>query len=135
MADFAHLEKMGRELKCPICLSLLNSAASLTCNHVFCNGCLMKSMKTDSHCPVCKVPYRRREIRPAPHMDNLVSIYKNMEAASGVNIHVTQNAVSTKAPAGNNQLENNTEPEKSNTGQLSCGNQRRRESSRSCQKN
>lgn len=31
------------------------------------------------------------EVRPALHMDNLVSIYKNMEAASGTNIFVTQN--------------------------------------------
>lgn len=30
------------------------------------------------------------EVRPAPHMDNLVSIYKNMETAAGVNIHTTQ---------------------------------------------
>lgn len=64
MADISHLERMGRELKCPIwytsdsffagdlilynlnvsfsfffivySLSLLNSAVSLTCNHVFC---------------------------------------------------------------------------------------------------
>lgn len=35
------------------------------------------------------------EVRPAPHMDNLVSIYKNMEAASGVNMLVTQNAPAT----------------------------------------
>ncbi|GER24630.1 protein BREAST CANCER SUSCEPTIBILITY 1 homolog [Striga asiatica] len=49
-------------------------------------------MKTASNCPVCKVPYRRREIRPAPHMDNLVSVYKSMEVAAGVSIFVTQTA-------------------------------------------
>ncbi|XP_027158401.1 protein BREAST CANCER SUSCEPTIBILITY 1 homolog [Coffea eugenioides] len=95
-ADTSHLEKMGRELKCPICLSLLNSAVSLSCNHVFCNCCIEKSMKSASDCPVCKVPFRRREIRPAPHMDNLVSIYKSMEVASGVNIFVTQTAPTTR---------------------------------------
>lgn len=36
------------------------------------------------------------EVRPAPHMDNLVSIYKSMEAASGINIFVTQNLSSAK---------------------------------------
>ncbi|GMI70669.1 hypothetical protein HRI_000736200 [Hibiscus trionum] len=91
MGDPSHLEKMGSELKCPICLSLLNSAVSLTCNHVFCNACILKSMKSGSDCPVCKVPYRRREVRPAPHMDNLVNIYKSMEVASGFSIFVTQN--------------------------------------------
>ncbi|KAF8096142.1 hypothetical protein N665_0317s0048 [Sinapis alba] len=91
MGDTSHLEKMGRELKCPICLSLFNSAASLSCNHVFCNECIVKSMKVDATCPVCKIPFHRREIRGAPHMDSLVSIYKNMEDASGVNMFVSQN--------------------------------------------
>ncbi|OEL22371.1 Protein BREAST CANCER SUSCEPTIBILITY 1-like protein [Dichanthelium oligosanthes] len=90
MADVGSLERMGRELKCPICLSLLSSAVSITCNHIFCNGCLMESMKSSSSCPVCKVPFRRREIRPAPHMDNLVSVFKSMEAAAGTSIVSTQ---------------------------------------------
>ncbi|KAE8816292.1 Protein BREAST CANCER SUSCEPTIBILITY 1-like protein [Hordeum vulgare] len=90
MADTASLERMGRELKCPICLSLLRSAVSVTCNHIFCSDCLMESMKSSSSCPVCKVPFRRREIRPAPHMDNLVGILKSMEAASGCNVVSTQ---------------------------------------------
>ncbi|KAG6695789.1 hypothetical protein I3843_09G113500 [Carya illinoinensis] len=97
------LERMGRELKCPICLSLLCSAVSLTCNHVFCNSCIVKSMKSSCTCPVCKVPYRRREVRPAPHMDNLVSVYKSMEVASGINIFVTQNTSSTKLSDGEKQ--------------------------------
>ncbi|CAH9111800.1 unnamed protein product, partial [Cuscuta europaea] len=96
MSGAAHLERMGRELKCPICLSLLNSAASLTCNHVFCDSCIHASMKSSAYCPVCKVPFRPREIRPAPQMDNLVSIYKSLEAASGVNIFDTQTETSTK---------------------------------------
>lgn len=104
MGDPDHLEKMGRELKCPICLSLLDSAVSLTCNHVFCNACIMKSMKLGSNCPVCKVPYHRRELRAAPHMDSLVSIYKSMEAASGVNIFLTQTAATNK-PNEENSVE------------------------------
>ncbi|CAN7109352.1 unnamed protein product [Brassica rapa subsp. narinosa] len=73
------------------CLSLFDSAASLSCNHVFCNECIVKSMKVDATCPVCKIPFHRREIRGAPHMDSLVSIYKNMEDASGVHMFVSQN--------------------------------------------
>uniref|UniRef100_A0A0D9WII5 RING-type E3 ubiquitin transferase BRCA1 n=1 Tax=Leersia perrieri TaxID=77586 RepID=A0A0D9WII5_9ORYZ len=96
MADVGSLEKMGRELKCPICLSLLNSAVSISCNHVFCNNCLTESMKSASNCPVCKVPFRRREMRPAPHMDNLVSIFKSMEAAIGTNVVSTQEAPAVK---------------------------------------
>ncbi|PKA46564.1 Protein breast cancer susceptibility 1 like [Apostasia shenzhenica] len=100
MADFVHLEKMGRELKCPICLSLLKSAVSLACNHVFCNLCIVESMRSVSNCPVCKLPFRRREIHPAPHMDNLVSIYKSMEAASGLSIFTTQ-----VGPSKNSEVE------------------------------
>ncbi|XP_029130849.1 protein BREAST CANCER SUSCEPTIBILITY 1 homolog isoform X2 [Cajanus cajan] len=55
------LERMGRELKCPICWSLLDSAVSLTCNHLFCNSCIFKSMKSASACPVCKIPFTRRD--------------------------------------------------------------------------
>ncbi|MCL7051643.1 hypothetical protein MKW94_025247 [Papaver nudicaule] len=90
MAALAHLEKMGRELKCPICLGLLKSAVSLTCNHIFCDVCIKKTMKSVSHCPVCKVPFGRREVRPAPNMDNLVSIYKSMESASGIDTLASQ---------------------------------------------
>lgn len=62
-------------------------------------------MKSGFTCPVCKVPYRRREVHPAPHMDNLVTIYKSMEVASGFNIFVTQNAPSTKVSDGGNNAE------------------------------
>lgn len=36
------------------------------------------------------------EIRAAPHMDSLVSIYKSMEVSSGVNIFDTQNVPGAK---------------------------------------
>ncbi|KAF0925258.1 hypothetical protein E2562_015971 [Oryza meyeriana var. granulata] len=100
MADMGSLEKMGRELKCPICLSLLSSAVSISCNHIFCNDCLTESMKSASSCPVCKVPFRRREMRPAPHMDNLVCIFKGMEAAIGTNVVSTQLTPAVKMAEG-----------------------------------
>ncbi|KAF8114992.1 hypothetical protein N665_0030s0041 [Sinapis alba] len=109
--DATHLEKMGRELKCPICLSLFNYAVSLTCNHVFCNECIVKSMKLDATCPVCKIPYHRREIRGAPHMDSLVSIYKNMEAASGFHMFVSQ---SKQLPSEKEKHVGNVSTEKEN---------------------
>lgn len=77
-------------------------------------------MKSASSCPVCKVPFRRREVRPAPHMDNLVSIYKSMEVASGFNIFVTQTVPSTKISDEENQ----------SVGGVTCG---RQESDRKCQ--
>ncbi|KAJ1263599.1 hypothetical protein BS78_09G198000 [Paspalum vaginatum] len=100
MADVGSLERMGRELKCPICLSLLSSAVSISCNHIFCNGCLTESMKSASSCPVCKVPFRRREIRPALHMDNLVAVFKSMEAAAGTSVVSTQLTPAPKVADG-----------------------------------
>nr|XP_028947421.1 uncharacterized protein LOC103414828 isoform X2 [Malus domestica] len=44
----------------PLHLSLLSSADSLNCNHLFCNTCTVKLMKSGSICPVYKIPYRRR---------------------------------------------------------------------------
>ncbi|KAL1318807.1 hypothetical protein AAHE18_15G231700 [Arachis hypogaea] len=43
-------------------LSLLISPASLPCSHVFCNFCIVKSMKSSSDCPVCKLPFFPQEI-------------------------------------------------------------------------
>ncbi|KAL6841523.1 hypothetical protein ACP4OV_028666 [Aristida adscensionis] len=113
MADAGSLERMGRELKCPICLSLLTSAVSITCNHIFCNGCLVESMKSASACPVCKVPFRRREMRPAPHMDNLVAVFKSMEAAAGTSVVSTQVSPSPKCADGSECGNNGSKPKRS----------------------
>lgn len=48
--------------------------------------------------PCFSIIIRATEIRPALHMDNLVSIYKNMEIASGVNMFLTQSNPSSKLP-------------------------------------
>ena len=40
------------------------------------------------------------EIRPAPHMDNLVSVFKSMEAAAGTSVVSTQLTPAPKV-AGN----------------------------------
>ncbi|XLR24264.1 hypothetical protein S83_052164, partial [Arachis hypogaea] len=72
-------------------LSLLNSPASLPCSHVFCNFCIVNSMKSSSDCPVCKIPFFPREVRLSPRLLNLVNIYKRMERSSGMNLFLTQN--------------------------------------------
>ncbi|KAJ7553461.1 hypothetical protein O6H91_06G099100 [Diphasiastrum complanatum] len=98
VAEESHqLEKLGGELKCSICLSLLKQAASLTCNHCYCTSCILESLKRAPCCPLCKLPTTRREVRPAPHMDNLVTIYKGMERAAGVNIYVSQSISAAQA--------------------------------------
>ncbi|MED6183341.1 hypothetical protein PIB30_037068 [Stylosanthes scabra] len=97
MASRTDLEEMGRELQCPICF------------------CIVKSMKSSSDCPVCKLPFFPRgttppltllslskvplvilgilyeEVHPSPRTLNLVNIYKRMERSSGINLFLTQN--------------------------------------------
>ncbi|CAK9277059.1 unnamed protein product [Sphagnum jensenii] len=91
------LEIMGRELKCAICLSLFRQAAALSCNHTFCNVCILQSLKRSSCCPICKLPTTRREVRAAPHMDNLVSAYCHMENVLGMNFFASQPTLSEPA--------------------------------------
>ncbi|CAK9233632.1 unnamed protein product [Sphagnum troendelagicum] len=94
------LEIMGRELKCAICLSLFRQAAALSCNHTFCNVCILQSLKRSSCCPICKLPTTRREVRAAPHMDNLVSAYRHMESVLGMNFFASQPTLSEPAQDG-----------------------------------
>jgi hypothetical protein len=49
------------------------------------------------------------EVRAAPHMDNLVSIYKSMEIASGFNIFVTQNPPPSTKLSGDAKKKKKTE--------------------------
>ncbi|CAL0334681.1 unnamed protein product [Lupinus luteus] len=114
----SYLQRMATELNCPICWSLLDSAVSLTCNHVFCKSCILKSMKSVSDCPVCKVPFTRREVRPAPQMDNMVNIYKSMESASGISTPVTQNVPITKLTDGEKLPEGDTDCEMKDAGEI-----------------
>lgn len=80
------IQRMAEELKCPICQGLLNRAASLSCNHVFCSSCIVPSLEQNSSCPVCKMPVGPREALPTPHMDALVNIYRSMEVAAGISL-------------------------------------------------
>ncbi|KAG6403103.1 hypothetical protein SASPL_135320 [Salvia splendens] len=71
-----HLHKLRFELNCALCLNMLNKPILLPCNHVFCNSCVEFS----SHCPACQQRFTNQEIRPAFHMENIVAIYKNLDA-------------------------------------------------------
>ncbi|XP_058101493.1 BRCA1-associated RING domain protein 1-like isoform X2 [Magnolia sinica] len=78
-----HLQKMGLELKCPICLNLLSQPMLLPCNHIFCRSCISRPMEFGLKCLVCKSPFVNQDLRFAPHMETMVSIYKSLDAAFG----------------------------------------------------
>ncbi|KAM1234441.1 hypothetical protein ACFX2I_004036 [Malus domestica] len=76
-----HFQKLGLELKCPLCLNLLNRPTLLPCNHIFCNSCI-----PSSSCPVCKAEVADRDLRPVPFMENIVAIYKSLDASFCTNL-------------------------------------------------
>ncbi|KAK1308994.1 hypothetical protein QJS10_CPA09g01972 [Acorus calamus] len=74
-----HLRKMELELKCPVCLKLLSQSKQLPCDHVLCSHCI-SNMKNDLRCPLCKMSHTHQDLRPIPHLESIVSIFKNMSA-------------------------------------------------------
>ncbi|CAI0385826.1 unnamed protein product [Linum tenue] len=92
---FLHLQKLALELKCPLCLNFLKKPHLLPCDHIFCRSCLPKSKHLGLECPYCKGPYADEDSRHLPFIENLVSIYRGLDAA----FHVTaMQSVGSGAP-------------------------------------
>ncbi|CAN8295721.1 unnamed protein product [Cochlearia groenlandica] len=83
-----HLQKLALELKCPLCLELLNRPVLLPCDHVFCDSCIHESSQIDSSCLICKSKYSEKALRNLQFMESVISIYKSLNAA--VSVHLPQ---------------------------------------------
>ncbi|PNJ24903.1 TRIM5 isoform 6 [Pongo abelii] len=72
------LVNVKEEVTCPICLELLTQPLSLDCGHSFCQACLTANHKKSTldkgerSCPVCRVSYQPKNIRPNRHVANIV---------------------------------------------------------------
>ncbi|KAI3722343.1 hypothetical protein L2E82_33379 [Cichorium intybus] len=101
-----HLQKLGLELKCPLCLQLFNRPVLLPCNHIFCTSCMPKAVELGSECPACKHQYVDREAKPASFIENIVNIYRNIDATFNANVfHPVRSdvtRVSAQSPASIN---------------------------------
>ncbi|ESQ36529.1 hypothetical protein EUTSA_v10006912mg [Eutrema salsugineum] len=86
-----HLQKLGLELKCPLCLKLLNRPVLLPCDHVFCESCIHKSSQVESSCLVCKSKYPKKARRNLHIMESVISMYKSLNAAVSVHLPQLQN--------------------------------------------
>ncbi|KAJ8552995.1 hypothetical protein K7X08_020388 [Anisodus acutangulus] len=75
-----HIQKLGLELKCPLCLNLLTKPTLLPCDHIFCNFCVPRSTQVQCECPVCKHQYVDQEIRAVPHMESMIAIFRSLDA-------------------------------------------------------
>jgi superfamily II DNA or RNA helicase len=46
------------ELECGICLHTVRDARITPCAHIFCGGCILRSLKEKAECPQCRSPVR-----------------------------------------------------------------------------
>uniref|UniRef100_A0A8C5V7P2 RING-type E3 ubiquitin transferase n=1 Tax=Microcebus murinus TaxID=30608 RepID=A0A8C5V7P2_MICMU len=73
------LVNLKEEVTCPICLDLLTEPLSLDCGHSFCQACITANHRKsiidqqgESSCPVCRITYQLRNLRPNRHVANIV---------------------------------------------------------------
>ncbi|EPY80451.1 tripartite motif-containing protein 5-like [Camelus ferus] len=73
------LVNIQEKVTCPICLELLTETRSLDCGHTFSQACITannKESKTgqegESSCPLCRVSYEPKNLRPNRHVANIV---------------------------------------------------------------
>ncbi|XP_061343469.1 BRCA1-associated RING domain protein 1 [Gastrolobium bilobum] len=81
-----NFQKLGLELKCPLCLSLFKRPMLLPCNHLFCNSCLDDCTTARSECAVCKAQYAQIDVRHVPFVENMVAIYRSLDATFCANL-------------------------------------------------
>ncbi|XP_039021093.1 BRCA1-associated RING domain protein 1-like isoform X2 [Hibiscus syriacus] len=80
-----HLQKLGLELKCPLCLNLFKRPLLMPCDHLFCDTCIART-EFGSECPICNAQSADRDLRPVTFMENIVGIYRSLDAAFTANI-------------------------------------------------
>ncbi|XP_074279045.1 BRCA1-associated RING domain protein 1 [Silene latifolia] len=116
-----HLQKLGLELKCPLCLNLYNKPMLLPCNHIFCSRCVPESNSFGSECSICKQPYVEQDLRGAPYIGNLVNIYTSLDASFSMhmlNPDVRRGLVQCPIPA---QRCSKDPIDSTSLGNLACG--------------
>jgi hypothetical protein len=55
--------RKGGAIECAICLGGGGKWSSLACGHVFCDGCVRKSLMFKPACPTCRAPARLSHVR------------------------------------------------------------------------
>ena len=67
-----HLESLGKELACPICLSFMKEPHATPCNHHFCRACILQTLAVQKRCPICKEPTTKRNLRESGRVGRIV---------------------------------------------------------------
>ena len=72
------LDKMKSELKCQICLDLLENAYATPCQHVFCRKCIDQSLNRSDVCPMCKQQVKTRSLREASVTNHVLATFRQL---------------------------------------------------------
>ncbi|XP_040843464.1 tripartite motif-containing protein 26-like isoform X3 [Ochotona curzoniae] len=75
MAAASLLRNLEDEMLCSICLDFLKDPVTIDCGHVFCYLCIIKvceSSKHALHCSLCKLAFKKENIRHVWQMASLV---------------------------------------------------------------
>ncbi|KAL6903516.1 hypothetical protein ACP4OV_004329 [Aristida adscensionis] len=91
-----NLQKMELELTCPVCLKLLSAPTLLPCSHTSCSMCAATQTRDGYSCAICKSAYHPQDLRPASHLEAIVSIHKSL--SSTVNTMVKQQGTQPEIP-------------------------------------
>ncbi|CAL5068851.1 unnamed protein product [Urochloa decumbens] len=75
-----NLQKMELELTCPVCLKLLTAPTTLPCYHTSCSKCAATPTLNGYSCAICKSAYHSQDLRPASHLESIVSIHKSLSS-------------------------------------------------------
>ena len=95
-----HMDKIGRELQCRICITAYDDAMVTRCDHYFCATCITSSIQHKKQCPLCKAPVTRRELRVDERMRALVNTYRSVLASHRMkNVYCSQLPASARARA------------------------------------
>ncbi|XP_038610233.1 E3 ubiquitin-protein ligase TRIM21-like [Tachyglossus aculeatus] len=77
MASRMQIERIGKEMTCPICLEFSGEPMSIKCGHSFCHRCISELWsKGLSSCPECRTCFQQEDIRPNRQLGNLVESLK-----------------------------------------------------------
>ncbi|XP_036028137.1 tripartite motif-containing protein 30A-like [Onychomys torridus] len=85
--DSSVLVMIKKEVTCPICLDLMVDPVSASCGHTFCRGCIKKNYEFSKGnegkgiCPVCRMSYHIRNLRPNRHVANIVEMLPGFKSS------------------------------------------------------
>jgi hypothetical protein len=71
--------QLGGELKCPVCLSLMDEPTQCPCGHCFCRACIGAALRVKKACPLCKQPCDRRKLVVSFVYQGIIKTYRAIQ--------------------------------------------------------